>query len=163
MPQKTNAARFLDQMGISYELREYEVDPDDLGAESVATKIGLPPAQLFKTLVAQGDRRGICMAVIPSDAELNLKAIAAASDNRKIHLVPVKELQKLTGYIRGGVTAIAAKKAFPVYVDNSIERFGVISVSAGTRGLQILLAPVDYLRVVNARLAPIALSKSSLA
>lgn len=163
MPQKTNAARFLDQMGISYELREYEVDPDDLRAEPVATKIGLPPAQLFKTLVAQGDRHGICMAVIPSDAELDLKTIAAASDNRKIHLVPVKELQKLTGYIRGGVTAIAAKKAFPVYVDNSIERFGVISVSAGTRGLQILLAPVDYLRVVNARLAPIALSKSSLA
>ena len=163
MPQKTNAARFLDQMGISYELREYEVDPDDLGAESVATKIGLPPAQLFKTLVAQGDRHGICMAVIPSDAELDLKAIAAASDNRKIHLVPVKELHKLTGYVRGGVTAIAAKKAFPVYVDNSIERFGLISVSAGTRGLQILLAPVDYLRVVNARLAPIALGKSSLA
>lgn len=163
MPQKTNAARFLDQMGISYELREYEVDPDDLGAESVATKIGLPPAQLFKTLVAQGDRHGICMAVIPSDAELNLKTIAAASDNRKIHLVPVKELHKLTGYVRGGVTAIAAKKAFPVYVDNSIERFGLISVSAGTRGLQILLAPVDYLRVVNARLAPIALGKSSLA
>ena len=163
MPQKTNAARFLDQMGISYELREYEVDPDDLGAESVATKIGLPPAQLFKTLVAQGDRHGIYMAVIPSDTELDLKAIAAASDNRKIHLVPVKELPKLTGYVRGGVTAIAAKKAFPVYVDNSIERFGLISVSAGTRGLQILLAPVDYLRVVNARLAPIALSKSSLA
>ena len=161
MPQKTNAARFLDQMIISYELREYEVDPDDLGAEAVAIKIGLPPAQLFKTLVAQGDRHGICMAVIPSDAELDLKTIAAASDNRKIHLVPVKDLQKLTGYVRGGVTAIAAKKAFPVYVDNSIERFGLISVSAGTQGLQILLAPVDYLRVVNARLAPIALSKSS--
>jgi Cys-tRNA(Pro)/Cys-tRNA(Cys) deacylase len=161
MPQKTNAARFLDQMGISYELREYEVDPDDLAAEAVAAEIGLRPAQLFKTLVAQGDRHGIYMAVIPSDAELDLKTLAAASDNRKIHLVPVKELHKLTGYVRGGVTAIAAKKAFPVYVDNSIERFELISVSAGMRGLQILLAPRDYLRVVNARLAAIALCRSS--
>ena len=161
MPQKTNAARVLDQMGISYELREYEVDPDDLAAEAVAAKIGLPPAQLFKTLVAQGDRHGIYMAVIPSDAELDLKTLAAASDNRKIHLVPVKELHKLTGYVRGGVTAIAAKTAFPVYVDNSIERFELISVSAGMRGLQILLAPTDYLRVVNARLAAIALRRSS--
>jgi Cys-tRNA(Pro)/Cys-tRNA(Cys) deacylase len=100
MTQKTNAARLLDQMGISYELREYEVNPDDLAAEAVAAKIGLPPAQLFKTLVAQGDRHGICMAVVPSDTELDLKALAAASGNRKIHLIPVKELQKLTGYIR---------------------------------------------------------------
>lgn len=159
MTQKTNAARFLDQMGISYELREYEVDPDDLAAEAVATKIGLPPAQLFKTLVAQGDPHGICMAVVPSDTQLDLKALAAASGNRKIHLVPVKELQKLTGYIRGGVTALAAKKAYPVYADNSIERFELISISAGMRGLQILLAPRDYLRVAKATLAAIALSK----
>jgi len=161
MTHKTNAARLLDQMGISYELREYEVDPDDLAAEAVATKIGLPAAQLFKTLVAQGDRHGICMAVIPSDTELDLKALAAASGNRKIHLVPVKELQKLTGYIRGGVTALAAKKAYPVFADNTIERFELISISAGTRGLQILLAPVDYLRSAKATLAAIAVSKVS--
>jgi Cys-tRNA(Pro)/Cys-tRNA(Cys) deacylase len=157
--QKTNAARFLDQTGIQYELREYQVDSEDLAAETVAAKIGLPPAQLFKTLVAQGDRHGICMAVIPSDTELDLKALAAASGNRKIHLVPVKELQKLTGYIRGGVTALAAKKAYPVYADNSIERFGLISISAGMRGFKILLAPADYLRVAKATLAAIALSK----
>ena len=159
MTQKTNAARFLDQTGIQYELREYQVDSEDLAAEAVAAKIGLPPAQLFKTLVAQGDRHGICMAVVPSDTELDLKALAAASGNRKIHLVPVKELQKLTGYIRGGVTALAAKKAYAVYADNSIERFGLISISAGMRGLQILLAPADYLRVAKATLAAIALSK----
>jgi Cys-tRNA(Pro)/Cys-tRNA(Cys) deacylase len=157
--QKTNAARFLDQMGIRYELREYEVDPEDLAAEAVAAKIGLPPAQLFKTLVAQGDRHGICMAVIPSDTELDLKALAAASGNRKIHLVPVKELHKLTGYIRGGVTVLAAKKTYPVYADNSIERFELISISAGIRGLQILVAPADYLRVAKATLSAIALSK----
>jgi Cys-tRNA(Pro)/Cys-tRNA(Cys) deacylase len=99
------------------------------------------------------------MAVIPGDTELDLKALAAASGDRKIHLVPVKELQKLTGYIRGGVTALAAKKAYPVYADKSIELFDAISISAGVRGLQILLAPADYLRVAKATLAAIALSK----
>jgi Cys-tRNA(Pro)/Cys-tRNA(Cys) deacylase len=160
MTQKTNAARLLDQMGVRYELREYEVDPEDLAAEAVAVKIGLPSGQLFKTLVAQGDRHGICMAVIPADTELDLKALAVASGNRKIHLVPVRELQKLTGYIRGGVTALAAKKAYPVYADKSIERFDVISISAGVRGLQILLTPVDYLRVAKATLSAIAVQKA---
>src|SRR5262249_41104223 len=125
---KTNAARFLDQMEISYELREYEVDPDDLAAEAVAAKIGLPPEQLFKTLVAQGDRHGICMAVIPANTELDLKALAVVSGDRKIHLVPVKELQKLTGYIRGGVTALAAKKTYPVHADETMDMFNMIAV-----------------------------------
>jgi Cys-tRNA(Pro)/Cys-tRNA(Cys) deacylase len=158
--QKTNAARLLDQMGIPYELREYEVDPEDLAAKAVAAKIGLPAGQLFKTLVALGDRLGICMAVIPGDTELDLKALATATGDRKIHLVPVKDLQKLTGYIRGGVTALAAKKAYPVYADTSIERFDVISISAGVRGLQILLAPVNYVRVTKATLAAIATEKA---
>jgi Cys-tRNA(Pro)/Cys-tRNA(Cys) deacylase len=158
--QKTNAARLLDQMGIPYELREYEVDPDDPAAEAVAAKIGLPPGQLFKTLVAEGDRHGICMAVIPGDTELDLKALAAASGDRKLHLVPVKELQRLTSYIRGGVTVLAAKRAYPVYADTSIERFDVISISAGVRGLQILPAPANYVRVTKATLAEIAVSKA---
>ena len=159
MTQKTNAARFLDQMRIRYELREYEVDPEDLAAEADATKIGLPPAQHFKTLVAEGDRQGICMAVIPSDTELDLKALAATSGNWKIHLVPVKELQKLTGYIRGGITALAAKKAYPVYVDETIELFDVISISAGIGGTQILLAPTDFLRATRATVALLAHAK----
>jgi Cys-tRNA(Pro)/Cys-tRNA(Cys) deacylase len=99
------------------------------------------------------------MAVIPADTELDLKALAVASANRKIHLVPVRELQKLTGYVRGGVTALAAKKAYPVYADKSIEQFEVISISAGVRGLQILLAPADYLRVAKATLSAIAVQK----
>jgi Cys-tRNA(Pro)/Cys-tRNA(Cys) deacylase len=156
VPTKTNAARLLDQMGIHYELREYEVDPDDLAAETVAGKIGLPPEQVFKTLVARGDRNGICLAVIPGNAELDLKALAAASGDRKIQLVPVKELQALTGYIRGGVTALAAKKDYPAYVDKTVELFDVISISAGVRGLQILLAPADYLKATKARLSPLA-------
>src|ERR1700690_1090552 len=158
---KTNAVRLLDRLGIGYELRAYEVDPGDLAAETVAAKIGLPPEQVFKTLVARGDRsrdrsqdrNGRCMAVIPGDQELNLKALAAAAEERKIQLVPVKELQALTGYIRGGVTALAAKRDFPVFVDETIELFDTISISAGVRGLQILIAPTDYLRATGATIA----------
>jgi len=135
---KTNAARLLDQLAIRYELREYEVDPEDLAAETVAAKIGLPPERVFKTLVARGDCNGICMAVIPGNAELDLKALATASGNCKTQLVPVKELQGLTGYIRGGVTALAAKRDYPVYADESIQLFDTISISAGVRGMQIL-------------------------
>ena len=156
MPAKTNAARLLDQLGIRYELREYEVDPDDLAAETVASKIGLPAEQVFKTLVARGDRNGICMTVIPANAELDLKALAAASGDRKIQLIPVKELQSLTGYIRGGVTALASKKDYPVYADETIELFDTISISAGVRGLQILLAPADYLKATNGKAASLA-------
>ena len=161
MPHKTNAVRLLDQLGIHYELREYEVDPGDLAAETVAAKIGFPPEQVFKTLVARGDRNGICMAVIPGDNELDLKALATASGDRKIQLVPVKELQGLTGYIRGEVTALAAKKDYSVYVDDTIELFDVISISAGIRGTQILLSPIDYLRVSKGTLAPLRRSKQS--
>ena len=159
MAHKTNAARLLDQLAIRYELREYEVDPEDLAAETVAAKIGLPPQQVFKTLVARGDRNGICMAVIPGNAELDLKALATASGDRKIQLVPAKELQGLTGYIRGGVTALAAKRDYPVCVDKSIQLFDKISISAGIRGMQILIAPEDYLSATKASLAVLAQSK----
>ncbi len=157
---KTNAVRILDSLKIAYELREYEVNPDDLAAESVAEKIGLPAEQVFKTLVARGDRNGACMAVIPGNYELDLKALASATGDRKSHLVPLKEVQPLTGYIRGGVTALAAKTEFPVILDETAELFDVISVSAGVRGTQILLAPADYLRAVNATVAAIATPKA---
>ena len=156
MAQKTNAVRLLDQLGINYELRAYEVDPDDLTAESVAAKVGLPAEQVFKTLVARGDRNGICLAVVPGDSELHLKALAEASGDRKIHLVAMKELLGLTGYVRGGVTAFAGKKDYPVYVDETIELFDVVSVSAGTRGLQIFLKPEDYLKVTRGKIAALA-------
>lgn len=159
MTRKTNAVRLLDQMRINYELREYTVDPEDLAAETVAAKIGLPAEQVFKTLVARGDRSGICMAVIPGDAELDLKAFAQATGDRSIQLVPVKELQSLTGYIRGGVTALASKKEYAVYADETIELFEVISISAGVRGTQILLSPSDYLKAAKATLAPLTRSK----
>lgn len=160
MPQKTNAVRLLDQLKVRYELREYDVDPDDLAAETVAAKIGLPAGQVFKTLVARGDHHGISMAVIPGNSELDLKGLATATGDRKIQLVSVKEIQGLTGYIRGGVTALAGKKDYPVYADETIELFDVISVSAGVRGLQIVLAPADYLRATGATVAALAQSKT---
>lgn len=157
---KTNAARLLDQQGVKYEVRQYEVDPDDLSAENVAAKIGFAPEQTFKTLVARGDREGLCFAVVPGNSEIDLKALAAATGNKKIDLVPLKEVQPLTGYIRGGVTALAAKKDFPVFVDETIELWDVISVSAGLRGAQILIAPADYLKVTKATVAAIAKDKA---
>jgi Cys-tRNA(Pro)/Cys-tRNA(Cys) deacylase len=160
MAHKTNAVRLLDQLGIRYELREYAVDPEDLAAEAVAAKIGLPPGQVFKTLVARGDRNGICLAVIQGNAELDLKALALATGDRKMQLVPVKELQALTGYIRGGVTALAGKKEYPIYVDERVELFEIISISAGVRGMQILLAPADYLKATRGVSAAIAHAKS---
>lgn len=158
---KTNAARLLDSLHIHYELREYQVDPEDLAAESVAEKIGMPPEQVFKTLVARGDRNGVCLAVIPANTEVDLKALAAVHADRKVQLVALKEVQPLTGYIRGGVTALGAKKPYPVYLDEMAELFDVISVSAGIRGTQMLLAPADYIRAVNAKVAAIGREKST--
>ena len=156
MAKKTNAARILDRLGVPYELREYEVDPEDLSAESVAEKIGMPPEQVFKTLVARGDRNGICLAVVPAGATLDVALLAAATGDKKIALVPVAQIQDLTGYIRGGVTALGCKHEYAVYADESIELFDRISVSAGMRGMQLILAPGDYLRAVGAKLADIS-------
>lgn len=155
---KTNAARLLDSLGIRYELRDYEVDPDDLSAESVARKVGLPPEQVFKTLVARGDRHGVCLAVVPGNAQLDLKALARLSGDRKVETVALKEVQPLTGYVRGGVTALAGKKDYPVYVDETVVLFDSICVSAGVRGTQLVLAPDDYLRATSAKVGAIALS-----
>lgn len=153
---KTNAVRALDSLGIHYELREYEVDPNDLAAETVAAKIGLPPEQVFKTLVVRGDRNGVCMAVVAGDSEVDEKALARLTGDRRVEMVGLKEVQPLTGYIRGGVTALAARRDFPVYIDETAELFEVISISAGVRGTQILLAPADYIRAVHATIGAIS-------
>lgn len=153
---KTNAARLLETLQVPHEIREYQVDPDDLTAGSVAAKIGLPPEQVFKTLVVKGDRAGVCLAVVPGNCELDLRALAKLTGDRRMNLVSLKEVQPLTGYIRGGVTALAGKKEYPVYVDETATLFEVISVSAGVRGSQILLSPEDYLQVVKGVLGEIA-------
>ena len=152
-PAKTNAARLLDSLNITYELRAYEVDPEDLTAISVARKIGLPPEQVFKTLLAHTNDGEHLFAVIPGDTELDLKKLAHAAGAKKAELASLKEVEPLTGYIRGGVTVMAARKPFPAYADETIELHDVISVSAGQRGLQLLLAPADYLRAADATLA----------
>ncbi len=155
-PVKTNAARILDAAGIHYELREYEVDENDLSAPRVAEKIGMPPEQVFKTLVARGDRSGILMASIPANAELDLKALAAASGNKKVELVAVKEVLPLTGYIRGGVSPVGVRKPYPFYLEETAELWDVISVSAGVRGCHLVLAPDDLVRVLDAQICAIA-------
>jgi Cys-tRNA(Pro)/Cys-tRNA(Cys) deacylase len=153
---KTNAARILDRLGIPYQLLTYEVDPDDLSAETVARKVGLPLEQVFKTLVARGDKHGVCLAVVPGSAQLDLKALARLSGDRKAETVALKEVQPLTGYLRGGVTALAGKKDYPVYLDESALSFPLISISAGVRGTQLWLAPADYVRAVGATLGPLS-------
>ena len=150
MAGKTNAMRKLDELGIAYEVREYQVNLNDLTAATVAEKIGLPVEQTFKTLVVRGEKTGVAFAVIPGGSELNLKALAKLAGDRKVDLTPLKEVQPLTGYVRGGVTAIAAKKDYPVFLDETAILFDIISVSAGARGLQILLHPAHYAELVKA-------------
>ena len=158
---KTNAARYLDSLGIAYQLRDYAVDPEEFSAILVAEKIGLPLDQVFKTLLCATSDREHLFAVIPGSDELDFKKLARVRGARKAEMVSLKEVEPLTGYIRGGVTVFGARKPFPVYVDETIELFDVISVSAGTRGTQLLLAPADYLRAANATIA--ALTKDSCA
>ncbi|HEY1744445.1 MAG TPA: Cys-tRNA(Pro) deacylase [Granulicella sp.] len=152
-PPKTNAARLLDSLGITYELRAYEVDPNNLTAIAVAHKIGLPPEQVFKTLLTHTSDKEHVFAVIPGDSELDLKKLAATAGARNAELASLKEVEPLTGYIRGGVTVLAAKKPFRAFADETIELFDIISISAGQRGLQLILTPADYLHATNAELA----------
>jgi Cys-tRNA(Pro)/Cys-tRNA(Cys) deacylase len=152
---KTNATRILDGLGIAYTLQEYEVDPEDLRATTVAAKIGMPAEQVFKTLLCAvgGD---YVFAVVPGDGELDFKKLARAAGVRKAEMASLKDVQPLTGYIRGGVTVFGAKKAYPAFADETIELFDVISVSAGHRGIQIVLSPADYLRATGATVADLS-------
>jgi Cys-tRNA(Pro)/Cys-tRNA(Cys) deacylase len=153
---KTLAARLLDQLKIAYELRAYEYSEDGLDAVTVARKVGLEPAAVFKTLVARGDKTGVLMACVPADVEVDLKKLAAATGNKKVELVAVKEIQALTGYLRGGVSPLGGKKRFPLFLDQRALAHPRISVSAGTRGLQMILAPQDLQRATQAALADLA-------
>jgi len=152
---KTNAARILDGLGIAYTLQEYEVDPEDLRATTVAAKIGMPAEQVFKTLLCAvgGD---YVFAVVPGDGELDFKKLARAAGVRKAEMASLKDVQPLTGYIRGGVTVFGAKKAYPAFADETIELFDMVSVSAGHRGIQIVLSPADYLRATGATVADLS-------
>ncbi len=148
----------LDQLKIVYELRAYEVDESELDAITVARKVNMPPEATFKTLVARGDRSGVVMACIPGDAELDLKKMAAVTGSKRLELVAVKEIQSLTGYIRGGVSPLGSKKRYPLFLDQSALKHEKISVSAGQRGLQMILAPEDLRRATEATLVSITKS-----
>lgn len=152
---KTNAARILDTLGIAYARASYPVDESDLSAVHAAQCLGLPAGQVFKTLVARGDRTGVLMACIPGGGTLDLKALAAVSGNKRAELVPLREVFALTGYLRGGCSPLGAKKAYPVYLDESAARHARIAVSAGRRGEQLLLAPDDLVRAARAVMAPL--------
>ena len=152
---KTNGARLLESLGIGFELIEYEVDPEDLSATTVAKKIGMPAEQVFKTLLTTGGANIYAFAVIPGDAELDFKKLARAAGMRKTEMVSLKDVQPLTGYIRGGVTVFGAKKAYPVFVDETLALFDKISVSAGTRGTQLVVTPDDYLSAARSLDAPV--------
>ncbi len=150
---KTNAMRILQRQGIAFETKAYEVDASDLSAPTVAKKVGMDPAQVFKTLLTRASAREVFLAVVPGSAELNLKALARACGARKVEMVPLKDVQRLTGYVRGGVTALGTKKPLPVWVDSSVHSWSEIAVSAGVRGLQLVLQPEDYLRATQAQTA----------
>jgi Cys-tRNA(Pro)/Cys-tRNA(Cys) deacylase len=153
---KTNAARYLDSLNIAYELRDYALDSDEeFSAIIVAEKIGLPPEQVFKTLLCVTSDKEHVFAIVPGNAELDFKKLAAAAGARNAEMVSLKDIQPLTGYIRGGVTVFGAKKDFPVYIDEIVELFDIVSVSAGIKGTQIVLSPADYIRAANATVAPL--------
>jgi len=153
---KTNAARILDQSKIPYELKEYTVDEADLSAINVAQKVGLSIEQVYKTLVARGDKTGVIVACIQGDHELHLKALASLSGNKKVEVVSLKEVQPLTGYIRGGVSPLGMKKNYPVFIDSGIKNHEKIAVSAGLRGLQLYLSPTALISATQAQLGEIS-------
>ncbi|HYA92566.1 MAG TPA: Cys-tRNA(Pro) deacylase [Thermodesulfobacteriota bacterium] len=157
--KKTNAARVLDSLKIDYKLAEYEVDESDLSAETVAKKVNLPPEQVFKTLVARGDKTGVLIACVPGNGELDLKAMAMAGGDKKVEMVSVKEIQQITGYIRGGVSPIGTKKRYPMFLDESAMKFPFISISAGAKGSQIFISPRDLIEALDIKLCKIARSE----
>ena len=155
--KKTNAARLLDGLGIEYEFLEYEVDEEDLSAEHVAQELELPVEQVFKTLVVRGDRQGIVICCIPGNGELNLKKVAMVTGNKRVELVPSKEILGLTGYLRGGCSPVGMKKRYPTLLDRSALEYDSIVVSAGVRGAQLKLAPSDLGKATTATIEELAI------
>lgn len=149
--EKTNAARLLDRAKIAYELVPYEVDEQNLSATHVAEQLGEALESVFKTLILHGDRTGYFVCVVPGDYEVDLKAAARVSGNKKVDLIPMKELLGVTGYIRGGCSPIGMKKQFPTFIHASAEALPFIYISAGIRGLQLKISPQDLIGFIGAR------------
>jgi Cys-tRNA(Pro)/Cys-tRNA(Cys) deacylase len=158
MLEKTNAMRALEAEGVAYEVCTYEIDEEDLSAERAAAALGMSPEQVFKTLVVQGDRSGPMLVLLPAGTEIDLKRLAKATGDKKVELVPLREVQDLTGYVRGAVTPFAIHRSYPVYIDETVVLWSEVGISAGAKGLEILLAPQDLLRATGANPADIARS-----
>lgn len=154
--KKTNALRLLDQKKIPYETLEYEYNQENLSVKKIAGDNYLKAENIFKTLVAKGDKNGILIAVINGNQTLNLKSAAKVSGNKKIALIPVKDLLNITGYIRGGCSPIGMKKPFPIFIDESAANFETIYVNAGMRGILVKLKPEDLLKITQGELAQIS-------
>lgn len=148
---KTNAARLLDQAGIQYQILTYEYDEADLSGVKAAASVGLPMDQMVKTLVAQGDRTGYLVCLLAVDREVDLKQLAALSGDKRIELIPTRDLLPLTGYLRGGCSPLGMKKKYPTYIDERVLQQRQVAVSAGQRGVQMLLAPDELVRVTQAK------------
>lgn len=154
--EKTNATRLLERAGITFAAIEYEVDESDLTVENTARKLGLPPETVFKTIIVRGDKSGPLFALIPGGAVLDEKRLASASGNKRVEVVPLREVHDLTGYIRGAVTVLAARKSYPVFIDETAQLWASVGISGGRRGLEITLSPADLVRVADAELVDIA-------
>jgi Cys-tRNA(Pro)/Cys-tRNA(Cys) deacylase len=153
--QKTNAMRLLTQAGIAYDLKTYPVDENDLSGVTVAAEVGLPAGQVYKTLVARGDKTGYLVCIIPVDREIDLKKLAQASGDKRVELIPTKDLLAVTGYIRGGCSPVGMKKKFPTFVESAVLAEPIVAVSAGVRGCQMLLAPADLVAFTQANVCEV--------
>jgi len=151
--KKTNAVRILDQLKISYTLLEYQVDESDLSAIHLAETSGIPIELVYKTLVLEGDKNGHFICIVPGAEEIDLKKAAIASTNKKVTMLKMKDLEPLTGYIRGGCSPLGLKKPFPILIDISALALEKIYISAGIRGMQICLSPADLMKACNAKIA----------
>lgn len=154
--EKTNAARLLDKAKIGYNLIPYEFDENDLAAQHVADSLGQDIARVFKTLVLHGDRTGYLVCVVPGNMEVDLKALAKVSGNKKVEMIAMKELLSVTGYIRGGCSPIGMKKKFPTYFHETVNDFETVYVSAGVRGLQLEIAPSELIAYTQGIVAAVA-------
>ncbi len=153
--QKTNAMRLLTQAGVAYELKTYPVDENDLSGVTVAAEVGLPARQVYKTLVARGDKTGYLVCIIPVDLEIDLKKLALASGDKRVELIPTKDLLAVTGYVRGGCSPVGMKKKFPTFVESAVLAEPIVAISAGVRGCQMLLAPPDLVAFTKAKLCAV--------
>jgi len=156
MTTKTNAVRILEGAGVAFDLREYYFDEEHFNAEMVANELRMAPETVFKTLIAHGDRTGYLFALIPANTELDLRALADVSGNKRIEMAPLRDVRDLTGYMRGAVTVLGAKRAYPVFIEETMQLWPAVAISAGARGAQIVLSPADLIQITAAQLADIA-------